>query len=127
MLQPPSQGYSSGSAIAEMGLGTQVEALTVISSIQRRYVRLRLRHRLRVCGQVEGRYILNKLAVYYLLAYLDLGVRIEADSRGGVDQICGSVHYVNLMAQASKSQLLTWKACVPRVRVEGTPRPTKSS
>lgn len=42
----------------------------------------------------EGRFLLNKLATFYLLPYIDLGVRIDADGKGGVDQVCGSVHYL---------------------------------
>ena len=107
-------------AIAEMGLGTQVEALSqnLISPACVRAVA--------DCDvvfgcvdSVEGRYVLNKLAVYYLLPYFDLGVRIEADSRGGVDQICGSVHYVQPDGASLLSrQLLTMEG----VRAEGTRR-----
>jgi|CXWL01.1.fsa_nt_gi uncharacterized UPF0146 family protein len=42
----------------------------------------------------EGRFLLNKLATFYLLPYIDLGIRIDADGNGGVDQVCGSVHYL---------------------------------
>jgi hypothetical protein len=43
---------------------------------------------------VDGRFALNKLASFYLIPYFDLGVRIDADGRGGVEQVAGSVHYV---------------------------------
>lgn len=43
---------------------------------------------------VDGRHLLNKLASFYLLPYFDLGVKIEADGQGGVDQVCGTVHYL---------------------------------
>ena len=43
---------------------------------------------------IDGRHLLNKLATFYLLPYFDLGVKIEADGRGGVDQVCGTVHYL---------------------------------
>jgi len=43
---------------------------------------------------VDGRFLLNKLAAFYLLPYFDLGVKIEADGNGGVNQVCGSVHYL---------------------------------
>jgi len=43
---------------------------------------------------IDGRYLLNKLATFYLIPYLDLGVKIEADGHGGVEQVCGSVHYL---------------------------------
>ena len=43
---------------------------------------------------IDGRHLLNKLATFYLLPYFDLGVKIEADGAGGVDQVCGTVHYL---------------------------------
>ena len=43
---------------------------------------------------VDGRHLLNKLATFYLLPYFDLGVKLEADGIGGVDQVCGTVHYL---------------------------------
>ena len=43
---------------------------------------------------IDGRFLLNKLASFYLLPYFDLGVKIVADGNGGVDQVCGSVHYL---------------------------------
>ena len=43
---------------------------------------------------VDGRHLLNKLAAFYLIPYFDLGVKIEADGLGGVNQVCGSVHYL---------------------------------
>ena len=43
---------------------------------------------------VDGRHLLNRLATFYQLAYLDLGVKLEADGHGGVDQVCGTVHFL---------------------------------
>jgi hypothetical protein len=43
---------------------------------------------------IDGRYLLNKLATFYVIPYFDLGVKIEADGLGGVRQVCGSVHYL---------------------------------
>lgn len=43
---------------------------------------------------VDARHLLNKIATFYLLPYFDLGVRIDADGKGGVDQVCGTVHYL---------------------------------
>lgn len=42
----------------------------------------------------EGRYYLNRLAVFYSIPYFDLGVRLDADGKGGVSYACGSVHYL---------------------------------
>ncbi|MDX1916242.1 MAG: ThiF family adenylyltransferase [Methylophilus sp.] len=43
---------------------------------------------------IDGRHILNKLASYYLIPYIDMGVRIDADGTGGVEAINGAVHYI---------------------------------
>ncbi len=43
---------------------------------------------------VDGRHLLNRLATFYQQAYFDLGVKLEADGRGSVDQVCGTVHYL---------------------------------
>jgi len=42
----------------------------------------------------EGRRTLNRLVAFYLLPYFDVGIRLDADGVGGVDQVCGSVHYL---------------------------------
>ena len=42
----------------------------------------------------EGRHLLNRLATFYTLPYIDVGVRLEADGHGGVSQICGSTHWL---------------------------------
>lgn len=52
---------------------------------------------------VEGRHLLNRLAVFYNIPYIDVGIRLIADGKGGVDQICGSVHYL----QPDRSSLLS--------------------
>lgn len=43
---------------------------------------------------VEGRHTLNRLATFYTLPYFDVGVRLEADGRGGIESISGAVHYL---------------------------------
>ncbi|MDD2612848.1 MAG: ThiF family adenylyltransferase [Bacteroidales bacterium] len=52
---------------------------------------------------VDGRHLLNQLSSFYLLPYFDLGVKLEADGLGGINKICGSVHYL----QPGKSSLIT--------------------
>ena len=55
----------------------------------------RMRRGVRVHGlDRHGRHLLNKLATFYLIPYFDLGVKLEADGKGGVDQVCGTVHYL---------------------------------
>ena len=82
-------------SIRAMGLGTSVE--TYAKSLFDAKV-------VRAIGEcdvvfgcmdtIDGRYLLNKLATFYLIPYFDLGVKIEADGKGGVQQVCGSVHYL---------------------------------
>lgn len=43
---------------------------------------------------VDGRHLLNKVASYYLIPYIDMGVRIDADGQGGIESINGAVHYI---------------------------------
>jgi hypothetical protein len=43
---------------------------------------------------VEGRNALNRIAVAYAQPYFDVGVRIDADGHGGIEDIWGTVHYV---------------------------------
>jgi hypothetical protein len=67
----------------------------------------------------EGRHLLNRLATFYLLPYFDLGVRLDADGRGGVDQVCGTVHYL----QPGGSSLLSRGVfTLEDVRAEGLRR-----
>jgi hypothetical protein len=47
---------------------------------------------------IDGRFLLNTLAAYYQLPYLDVGVRIAAapdgPRKGDILAVCGSVHYL---------------------------------
>lgn len=54
----------------------------------------------------DGRHLLNRLSVFYSLPYFDLGVKLIADGRGGIEQICGTVHYL----QPDGSSLMSRKA-----------------
>jgi hypothetical protein len=92
-------------AIEAIGLGTKVEIFE--SNL---FDDLNLLKELVKCDfifgcmdSIDGRHLLNQLCSFYLLPYLDLGVRLEADGKGGILKICGSVHYI----QPFKSSLLT--------------------
>lgn len=52
---------------------------------------------------IEGRHVLNQIATFYLLPYIDVGVRLDANGRGGIEQIVGTVHYL----QPGQSSLFT--------------------
>ncbi len=47
---------------------------------------------------VDGRFLLNTIATYYQLPYIDLGVRIAAvpdgPCKGEIIEVCGSVHFL---------------------------------
>ncbi len=82
-------------AVRAMGLGTEVKTYAR-TLFDREVIR-----EISLCDiifgcmdTIDGRYLLNKLAAFYMIPYFDLGVKIEADGMGGVDQVCGSVHYL---------------------------------
>lgn len=52
---------------------------------------------------IDGRHLLNQIASFYLIPFFDLGVRLSADGKGGIDQIHGTVHYL----QPSRGSLLS--------------------
>jgi len=90
--------------IKNMGLGTSVEAhATELGDL----------HTLRAVAtadivvgcmdSIDGRDLLNRLSAFYLLPYFDVGVRLNADGQGGVDEMVGSVHYL----QPGRSSLAT--------------------
>ncbi len=71
--------------------------------------------------QAEGRFLLNKLATFYCLPYLDVGVRLEANGQGEIDQVCGSVNYL----QPDGSSLLSRRVItMEQVVSEGEPKRT---
>jgi len=73
---------------------------------------------------VDGRHLLNKLATFYALPYFDIGVKLEADGCGGVDQVCGTVHYL----QPGGSSLLSRKVyTMEQVRAAGLYRTDRSA
>lgn len=43
---------------------------------------------------VEGRHLLNRLAAFYVLPFFDLGVKLDADGKGGIDAATAAVHYI---------------------------------
>src|SRR5207253_8544073 len=93
-------------SIEQMGLSTQVEVFrsnifsdkTVINKISECDV---------IFGcvdSVDGRFLLNQLATFYLIPYFDVGVKILSDKKGGFEQICGNVHYLKPGGSSLKSR-----------------------
>lgn len=95
-------------AIQRTGLGTEVEVLranlwdpTVVRAVAECDV---------VFGcmdTVDGRFLLNTLATYYSIPYIDVGVKLDAapdgEERGRIREICGAVHYL----QPGRSSLMS--------------------
>lgn len=80
-------------SVREIGLNTEVE--TYSSDLRDRSALLALSKCDVLFGcmdSVDGRHVLNKLASAYLIPYIDVGVRLEADGKGGIDSIWIAIH-----------------------------------
>jgi hypothetical protein len=91
-------------AIVNMGLGTQV--MTFANNLYDPQAVKAVAQCDIVFGcmdSVDGRHLLNRLATFYLIPYFDVGVKLEADGSGGINQICGTINYL----QPGKSSLLS--------------------
>ena len=95
-----------GDAINRAGLGTRVKCLPhnlwnaeVIETVAQCDI---------VIGcmdSIDGRFLLNKLATFYNIPYIDVGVQLEAWEDGSVWAVCGTIHYL----LPGKSSLMTWE------------------
>lgn len=96
--------HALASAIARMGLGQEVTPVhdnLIKPDIVRAVAECDI-----VFGcmdGVEGRHMLNRLATFYTMPYFDVGVRLDADGKGGINQIAGAAHYL----QPGRSSLLS--------------------
>ena len=43
---------------------------------------------------IDGRHLLSQISTFYCIPYIDIGIKLEADGRGGINQINGAVHYI---------------------------------
>jgi len=43
---------------------------------------------------LSGRHLLSRIAQYYLLPYVDVGVKLEALQDGTINQVAGTIHYL---------------------------------
>jgi proteasome lid subunit RPN8/RPN11 len=92
-------------AIEAMGLGTRVRVHPYD------LMDLRALRDLSTCDlvfgcmdSVDGRHVLNKLASAYLIPYIDLGVRLDADGHGGIDSIWLAIHTLQPGGSSLKSR-----------------------
>jgi hypothetical protein len=92
-------------AINKIGLGTKVDCrhVNLYDDIDTLKTLIKCDVVFGCMDSVDGRYLLNQLSSFYLLPYFDLGVKLEANGLGGINKICGSVHYL----QPCKSSLIT--------------------
>lgn len=82
-------------AIEAMGTGTAVEAIARDVFTPEAVRAIASADIIFACvDTVDARHLVNQIASFYLLPFFDLGVKLEADGKGGVDQVCGSVHYL---------------------------------
>ena len=82
-------------AIAAMGFGTELEIIAADLATPRAVKAVAECDAVFGCmDSVEGRHLLNRLAAFYLLPYFDIGVKLEADGEGGINEACGAVHYI---------------------------------
>jgi len=82
-------------AIARMGFDTEVEIIPEDLATPRAVKAVAECDAVFGCMDgVEGRHLLNRLAAYYVMPYFDIGVKLEADGKGGIDEACGAVHYI---------------------------------
>ena len=81
--------------VERIGLGTVVDAIPTMLSDPRAISAIAQCDAVFGCmDSIDGRNLLNRLATFYLVAYLDVGVRLEPNGEGGLDQVCGSVNYL---------------------------------
>jgi hypothetical protein len=82
-------------AIEGIGLGTKISSLPMALESQQAIRAISECDIVFGCMDgVTGRHLLNRIAVFYLIPYFDVGVRLDADGRGGIDNICGRINYL---------------------------------
>ena len=81
-------------AVDALGFGSQVETYPVSLFTPEAVAAIAACDVVFGCmDSVDGRHLLNRISIFYQLPYFDLGVKLEADGHGSVDQVCGTVHY----------------------------------
>lgn len=67
----------------------------------------------------EARFLINRIAAFYVMPYFDVGVALDADQAGQITQVCGYLHYV----QPDQSSMVSRGAIsMEDVRAEGERR-----
>lgn len=107
-------------AIARMGLNQQVKPMAVNLITEEAVLAAAECDIVFGCTDgVEARHILNRLATFYSVPYIDVGVRLDADGHEGISGISGAVHYL----QPGRSSLLSREVyTMDQVEAEGMRR-----
>ena len=92
-------------AIASMGMGTEVKTHACDLLDRRALLDLSTCDVVFGCmDSVDGRHVLNKLATAYLIPYIDVGVRLDADGLGEIASIWLAVHTLQPGGSSLKSR-----------------------
>ncbi|NRF38545.1 ThiF family adenylyltransferase [Pedobacter foliorum] len=106
--------------IVEVGMGTTV--ITFATHISSREVVKELAEcdfLISCVDGAEGRHILNLISSFYVIPFIDMGVKLNADGEGGIKNIFGTVHYI----QPGGSSLLSRQQySIERLRAESINR-----
>lgn len=82
-------------AVTAIGMGTQVRPFQTDLDDRAAVLALAECDFLFGCvDSADGRDALNRIATFYLLPLIDVGVRVDADGEGGINKITAAVHYL---------------------------------
>jgi molybdopterin/thiamine biosynthesis adenylyltransferase len=92
-------------AIGRIGLGTEVIPLAAELATPKVIRAVAASDMVFGCmDSLAGRDVLNRVAAFYSLPNIDLGVQLTALEKGGIDQITGAVHYLQPGRSSLKSR-----------------------
>jgi hypothetical protein len=91
-------------SIEHIGTGVEVTAISASLHSEEAYYAIAACDIVFGCmDTVDGRYLLNRIATYFCSAFIDVGVRLDADGKGGINEILGRVDYL----QPGRSSLMS--------------------
>lgn len=87
--------FALASAVARMGLDQEVLPLPINLATRKAVCEVGACDVIFGCTDgAEARHLLNRIATFYSIPYLDVGVRLDADGKGGISNVAGAVHYL---------------------------------
>lgn len=83
-------------AINEIGLGTKVISYkaNIYESREALYDLITSDTVFGCVDSVDGRHLISQLTNFYIVPYFDIGVRLDADGKGGIRSITASINYI---------------------------------